>query len=379
MPNKRIFYAVHQVGFNANDGSSYSAVHGVQSVGMTTNFNLSQVFELGQIAIYANIEDLPDIQVSLSKCLDGWPLIYHEATKATTTTDPTLAGRSTSKCKFALSIFADTNNSAVGAPLVQAEMSGMFVNSVAYSFPLDSPFKEDVTLVGNNRIWGGNGLGAISVMFSGAFTTNTDAPANTNSVNQREHLLLSANSGLGVDNNSASADPNATVLPPDVFGINASGVNIKSNGADYDAHLVSIDISADLGREAINELGRKGPYHRYVTFPIAVDCSITVTSISGDMIQATESGIIASTSTCGIGTNLRNRTIRVATCEGTRIYLGLKNKLESVEYTGGDSTGGNVQVTYKFKTFNDFTVLHSGDPHASGATWWTNRSTYLVN
>ena len=56
MANNRIFYACQQVGLKP-DGSTdaFSVVHGVQSVGITTNFNLSQVFELGQISIYENI------------------------------------------------------------------------------------------------------------------------------------------------------------------------------------------------------------------------------------------------------------------------------------------------------------------------------------
>ena len=74
MANNRIFYAVQQVGFRpdgAADATNFTALHGVQSVGMTTNFNLSQVFELGQISIYENIEDIPDVEVSLTKVLDS--------------------------------------------------------------------------------------------------------------------------------------------------------------------------------------------------------------------------------------------------------------------------------------------------------------------
>ena len=33
-------------------------VHGLQSVGMTTNFNLEQAFQLGQLEIYENIEEV---------------------------------------------------------------------------------------------------------------------------------------------------------------------------------------------------------------------------------------------------------------------------------------------------------------------------------
>ena len=69
--------------------------------------------------------------------------------------------------------------------------------------------------------------------------------------------------------------------------------------------------------------------------------------------------------------------IRIATCEGTRIFLGDKNKLASVNYGGGDAGGGNVTVTYSYTTFNDFTVLHPQDPNPSGSGWWTNRKDFL--
>lgn len=381
--NKRIYYGCTQAGIRDVAAASYNAIHGLQSIGMTTNFNLQQIFEIGQIAVYANLEDLPDVDASLSKCLDGYPLIYHLATAGTTTTSPSLAGRSNSKCIFSMAVFSDTSNSANGTPISQIEMSGMFVASVGYNFPLDAPYTEDVRLVGNNKIWANDPKAtgvAIGTVFTGAFTTNTDAPLGTNTVQRRESMLFTKTSGLGVDSNSMYADPNCTILPPEVFGISASGTNEKSNGTDFDAHVAEIRVSTDLGRESINEQGRRGPYHRFATFPVEVSCDITVTSTSGDMISAVEAGIYAPTNAaCGVGSNLRDRTIRIAVCEGTRIYLGMKNKLDGVDHNGGDATGGNVSVTYRFKTYNDFTVIHSGDPHASGSTWWTNRSTYLTN
>ena len=56
MPNNRVFYAVQAVGIAPFGSTTYATVHGLQSVGITTTFNLEQVFELGQLAIYENIE-----------------------------------------------------------------------------------------------------------------------------------------------------------------------------------------------------------------------------------------------------------------------------------------------------------------------------------
>ena len=389
MANNRIYYAIHQVGIKEDGDTggfgSTDVLHGIQSVGMSTNFNLEQVFELGQLAIYENIENIPDVQIDLTKVLDGYPLIWHQATKGATTTSPTLAGRSTSKCIFGMSIFEDTQEAAEGAASSIVQCSGMYASSASYSLSRDGNFTESVTLVGNDKVWlntptYGRTLATLPTPnFSGQFSSTTDdAPIGYGGVNRRESLLF-ATTGTTLDINGAVADADATILPPEVFGITSSGTNELTNGV-YGAHINSISCSVDFGREQINELGRRGPYCRYIRFPTEVTCEIEVTSQSGDMVSATEEGIFTTGAGCGsdLG-NLLHRTIRLATCEGTRIYLGAKNKLSSVNYGGGDAGGENVNVTYSYSTFNDFTVIHSGDPHASGSAWWAARATYLVD
>lgn len=376
--NKRIYYAVHQVGLKEDgDAGSFTEAHGVQSVGMTTNFNLEQVFSVGQLSIYENIEGIPDVEVTLNKVLDGYPPLYLLATKDAPS--PTLAGRSNSKSIFGLSIFDDSLESATGSADSVVECSGMFVGSISYNFPLDDSSNEDITLVGNNKVWRNDpkitNPSITDPVFDGAFTS-LDAPIGLGGVSRRENIQFDFDPAEGLDVNGMVADSDATIMPPEVFGISNSGTNEKTNGQDFDAHFSSLTVSADLGREDINELGRKGPYSRTVTFPIEVTCEIEVTSTSGDMVSATEEGIYSTGAVaCEEGGNLADRTIRISTCEGTRIYLGTKNKLSSVNYSGGDAGGGNVSVSYTFTTFNDFTVMHSGDPNANFA--FSGRDTYL--
>ena len=78
MPNKRVFYACQAVVITAPSDPDNpqaavfdGAVKGVQSIGITTNFNLEQVFELGQIQIFENIEGVPDVEVTLEKIFAG--------------------------------------------------------------------------------------------------------------------------------------------------------------------------------------------------------------------------------------------------------------------------------------------------------------------
>jgi len=372
MPNNRIYYAVQSVGLQGDTtGGGYTAVHGLQSVGMTTNFNLDQVFEIGQLAIYENIEDIPDVEVTLTKALDGYPLLWHLAT--VDASSPTLAGRSTCKSYFALAIYPDTYDSASGDPSSLVQCSGMYVSSLSYNFPVEDSFTENVTLVGNDKVWMNDpkptNPNLVTPSFGGTtFHNNNDSPIGNAGVNRRQDLTF-------IHQN----DVDKTILPYEVDGISSSGTNEQSNGEDFDAHIQNITVSADFGRPELYELGRRAPYHRHIEWPVEITCEIVTTSSSGDMVSATEDGIYTTgTAACTDGSNLAAREIRIATCEGTRIYLGNDNKLASVNYGGGDAGGGNVTVSYTFTTFNNLTVIHSGDPNSNGGTWWDSRETWLT-
>jgi len=395
MANNRIFYAVQQVGLkpigDTYHGDAFRALHGVQSVGMTTNFNLSQVFELGQISIYENIEDIPDVEVSMTKVLDGAPLVYHEATR--TASSPTLSGRQNERSIFALAIWPDTEDSCNSSTQneSQCECSGMYVSSLSYSFPLEDSFTEDITLVGNHKVWaqdtriisGGATEAAYGVPlqdFVGAFTDAGESPSGTGGVNRRENILFGqSGAGFDPDSNGYHRDPDICSLPNYIPGINDNGTNTKDTNGNFGAHISNISCSTDLGREEIFELGRKAPYHRFASFPTEVTCEIEVTAISGDLISATEEGILSGVNAnpcVGDSGNLSDATIRIATCEGTRIFLGKKNKLASVNYGGGDAGGGNATVTYSFTTFNDMTVMHVNDPNPNFN--WSARATHVA-
>ena len=348
MPNRRVFYGVYCVGIATDGSTSYTPIHGLQSVGITTTFNLEQVFEIGQVNIYENIEGLPDIEVTMEKVLDGYPPIYILATRQGTSAS--LTGRSTPKCSIAMSVFNDSNDSASGTPNYEVNMSGMYISSVGWTFPVDGNFTESATLVGNNKVWKSS-----SFTFSGSLFNNLDEPLALSSglggVNRREDLLWEPNG-------SAATGSNYTILPggtAGVAGISSSGTNDVS--ATYrGAHVQRIAVNSSLGRTNINELGQRNPYFRYVEFPIEVTCEVEILSLNGDLVSATETGV------AGSGNNLVDKTIKIVCREGTILDLGTRNKLSNVSETAGDATGGNRSVTYTFSNFNYLRVLHVQDP-----------------
>ncbi|MHA2083040.1 MAG: hypothetical protein ACXABD_04740 [Candidatus Thorarchaeota archaeon] len=375
MANNRIYYPIQQVVFRKPGTTVFREAHGVQSVATTTTFNLEQAFELGQLAIYENIEGIPDVEVTMSKVLDGYPLLYLLAAASdadgANLAGPTLAQRAPAETMVQLGIWNETEEAVNGSPVTYVEMSGLTVSSVSYNFPLEDNFSEDVTLAGNTKVWNTYNPATCAVPWTVAeatgspnFADNSDAPIGSGGVNRRENMIFATDA-------SEADDADYTRLPSDIFGVKSDG---SKSGI---VHVSSITVSTDLAREDLFELGARSPYAKTVTFPVEVTCDFEVTSISGDQVNAIDD-CGGAAAICTNAQNLTDQTIRIATCEGTRIYLGTKNKLSSVSYGGGDAGGGNVSVTYSYQTFNDFTVLHSGDDfNALGQTWWGARSGYL--
>lgn len=404
MANKRILYATKKVGIgtvgsaggSSSAKGSFTQMHGIQSVGITTTFNLEQTFELGQLSIYENIEGIPDISIDVEKVLDGYCPVYVMATSrngSTTTgvdgkaTAATLIGRSKAQCDFCLSIYKDTaeiaTNTAAGGASDAAEtdvmMSGVFVNSVSYNVGIEGYATETVNLVGENKIWHNHSTAAGTVggrhkrpkWAAADFISGEESPLaltqGSGGVNRREDVIFDYPERTGTDARGTQApggfDVNGavsglgTILPRQLPGISTSGTNDRWNSTGG-AHIQSFSCSTDFGREDIFELGKKGRFHRFVPFPTEVTSEITIISQSGDLISATEAGVVDKANQA----NLNNESIRLQLREGLIVDLGTKNKLSNVSVTGGDAGGGNEEITYSYSNFNNFTVYHPQDP-----------------
>lgn len=338
-PNNRIFYACQAVAFGLFDENEISspaeltAAHGVQSVGINTSFNLEQAFELGQISIYENIEGLPDVEVTVEKVLDGYPLLYHLST--TGATDNSLVGRTKKRCNVSLGIYSDEKEFVSGVAPVSVFMSGMYVNSINYTFPTDGPSTESVTLVGNSKLWYTEPFRwlantATGLVGAGA-NAGKDFPIGSGGIQRREDVMMQN-----------------SIMPVSIYEVlgTAVGNNFDSSKQRPRAHIQNITISTDLGREEILELGHKEPYYRTATFPVEVTSEFEVIAVSGDFINAYSNG-----------DNTPEQPIMITLRDGSVYDLGTKNRLSSVNYTGGDAGGGNATMSYSFSTYNDLTVL----------------------
>ena len=342
--NKRIYYATQAVQLRPQDadlGSTggYQTPKGVQSVGMTTNFNLTQLFTMGQQELYDNVEGTPEVEVTMQKTLDGTLPLYllcMGGTVASNGSGKQLAELSTNRVDFRLGVYPDTAVSATGDPTYWVDCSGMYLSSIGYTLPIDGFAQEDITLVGNNKVWG---AGSAADHKTTAFNSTLTAKSPVRRVN---------------------VNVAGSTLPTGTAGIRAPSSRTDFGGAPY---FQSINVKANLGREAINELGRMAPYCRYVKFPLEITSEFSVIASDGDQVAASDfSGVTG----CGNSyTNLVDKEIKVLVCgtgvnDTLTIDLGTKNKLTSVNYTGADTTGGNATITYSFQTFNSFKVSVTG-------------------
>lgn len=385
--NKRIFYATQSINLqpvstgafdpiNYRDPSHYVKYSnwiqplGLQSAGISTTFNTEPVSQLGTLSIYTQVETSPEVEVTLSKLVDGTAPLYSLCTAWTDGSDVVSVNKditeiATNMVNVRFAVSKDTDSKASGTLSHHTLCSGMYLNSVSFTFPVDGNATEQVTLAGSRKIWGG------SVTVPGG--ANADALGELASlVVRRQHVAITgANVTLSTVRDATdkiSTAPAATMFP--------SGILVpykrQVNGRDDTPKVQNITVSASLNRENINELGFFGPYYKYTTFPIEVTSEFELVSVSGDYINANDFMVYdnadnpISEATCETDySNTPNEEIVIKVCGATSadalyLDLGKKNRLTSVNYTGGDTGGGNATVTYSYQTFNKFNVIPEG-------------------
>lgn len=297
MANNRVFYASHGVSVGG------TTVQGAQSVGVTTNFNLEQAFQLGQLALYDNIVVDPEVEVTVSKALDGQDTIWKLATGG-----GSLVANANDFSTLVIGVGDDTAESLTNTAGITC--TGMYISSLSYTFPVDGAFTEDVTFVGNSK----------------SLTGTVSAPSTSGATMlRRQHFLFGGD----------------TKLPSEVSG----------------NYLSSVTISAELGRESLYKLGQYAPYHRFVNFPLEVTCEFEVIATGIDPVECELDNIA-----CTGGSLPQKQEIVLTLCDGESssvaytFDLGDQNRLQSVSYAGGDTGGGNVTITYSYSTYNDLTI-----------------------
>lgn len=325
MANKRIFYATQALKLTpvSEDGDADTVIipGGVQSVGVNTNFNLEKVFQLGQLEQYDSIENNPEVEITINKVFDGTkPLFLIALGGVSNKSELSLVEGANNRVNMQLNVYNDTGYGSSGVPVAVLECTGLYASNFSYTFPTDGNITEEVTLVGTNKTWTA-GSASDSIF---ATPEKSKGIARRWKFNYDECLFPTGEGGM------------------------------------RDAVLSNVTVSMDLGREAIYTLGSYEPYLRFVNFPVEITTEITSIGTDGDFLSISE----AQYSCTGTST-VKDHAIKLAICgsgenDKLTIDLGNKHKLQSVNYTGGDTGGGNVEISYSFTTDNTFIMTAEG-------------------
>ena len=386
--NYRTYWAIEAIGTEAEGlGGTVTDVdfmQGVQSVGISTNFNLEQIFQLGQLEIYQDLEDIPDIEVTINRVIEGHTTLAYArcinpagwkaagagtvfGTSGETETTNVLTEVQNNKVDIGFVVNNDEDG-AVGDNdgLVFAWMSGMYVSSASFNFPSEGYFTEDITLVGNHQVWKDAGkMADVPVSKPPA-----DEDLDVGEVRRRESLYfedLPAPLGLKMMDNVTN-------------GLSAAAGDIG------DLAIANLTVSVDFGREPMYRLGQRLPYHRYVTFPVEVTSEIEayVTDVDDMIINAypEKNNVQKAAGDDGSSTHqlkfhIQDNAVTDPKTAGpagagadqaiTRhtFDLGKNNYLQSVTWNGLSTDGTNATITYSYRNFNKLDIASKKDGDAA--------------
>ena len=388
---KRIFFGSSALavkskyvsGFNTDgteittDGN-WTVPRGIQSVGFSTSVAFEPMFQLGQTEVYGRMEtQSPQVECTISKAIDGSQMLYTTLngghTAANNKSPAELAGN---QVQIALGVYAESVPYASGNTQAAVHCSGMYVSNVQIQLPLDGVATEQLTLVGDTRRW----LDSTNPI-AGNLGTDRDVIGSGSAPSSYQRWTL---------------DKNGSTLP----------LGVK----DYP--LQSVNVTMAIGREVIQELGTRGKYCRYATFPFEVTSEFEVIAgrhrTGDDGVSGSDQVLVVSgydfrnyagyacasdtkydTTSNGspsplgadgvdggeIDGGFRNQEIKVKLCGATTgdyltIDLGTKNRITSVNYAGGDTGGGNVTLTYSFQNYNYLQLDGVGSYATDPTTAW---------
>jgi len=341
---------------------SWKLLKGIQSVGFSTSAAFEPIFQMGQTELYGRTEtQAPEVEATISKAFDGRAPAYIELMGGTSVAyDKQPAELSSNHCELELAIFSENVPFASGTPESVVYCSGMYITNVSMTFPLDGMATEEITLVGDTRKW------------------LTDPVAGLTYASE-------------IDNGSGEAPG-----PYQKWSMDVLGSTLPSGIKDYPIQSVSVSMS--MGRESIGELGTRGKYCRYATFPFEVTTDFEVIAagkISARGVEPSNStsedvvvdgynfvndigleclsaskydmtpGVAPTSIDNGeIDIGFRDQEIKLIFCSdvGTlTIDLGTKCRATSQNYSGGDTGGDNVTLSYSFTSYNEFKLSGTGD------------------
>lgn len=325
--------------------SAHIRLDGVQSVGLSTSIDFNQIFELGYLQIFENIEGIPTCEVTIERNIpnNGYTM-YQIAAKNNGTTSYrgkyvndllNFGSNNQLAVRLAVNTFAQEVNGNNFAFCQIIHVEG-FTSSYSVNATTDGPVSESMTVIGTS----------VSILPSG-----------------NQNLVLVPSGGEGVIK---------TAYRGRDCSFRTAIVSGTAPTFEEEDRVQSFSLSVDVGREDLQELGRKQPYLRYANFPTEVTCDVEYNLDLGkkeDQNQVHTLSNMFQAFTDDDNCDINPASGYVVMLSGARVDCDSEGveqpagqtlicatsgaKLTSQSYTGGDTGGGPVTVSESYQAFNN--------------------------
>jgi hypothetical protein len=315
MGNKRVFYACQGLSLDGRP------LYGVQNLSISTDHNINVVENWGQLAISGVYADTPKSNSGFSRILGSGntDLIRFGAGIYGPAITGSLTGICTNHERELCVFFTADTEEGIGASSVGNVIGfkDVSVDSISYSINVDGFLTEDVQMIAYHK-------------------TNDSGMCDFGSLDFIDGSPPSGIKGIPIRRQHIQSFSVGEKAPPSAI-------------------ITDLNITIPFNIQTVEEFGtafsRHSNRYRYATFPIVSTYSVTAlyqNTPEFDNYLFSESGIA-----CNIIENLpQEENLSVSVCSNTMdIDLG-HCILQSVDYGGGDTAGGNATLTYNYYCYN---------------------------
>ena len=354
MSKNRVFYACQAVLYrkrNTKSGETYAYLDGAQSVGVNTTNESTSIVDIGRFQRRFRFENKNrSHEISISRVIPrgGQLFYYDESGSSIYETCHILAdanigsqGSNTYTDSTGLKnydiviIYGEDDTSLIknSTSFTKVSYKNCLLTNISYNIGVDEII-ENITLTSN------------IVKYDEGDTEVLPSTAQSGDTLKRQHILMSS-----------------TILPTEANEIFKLSSPLSVNGSDVFG-LQSINIEANISYTELNDIGIwRGAddetdvnQWRFINVPVEVTCSLVgvVRSIYPyeDILRLDK-------------TFDENKQIKIVAKAPSNQYfvwdLGTKNYLDNVSASGGDTGGGNVELTLSYKNDYSDLVHYKGD------------------
>jgi len=287
----RMYYALQSVQHNS------TPLYGIQSIGASSAGNVTPIFQLGMQGLYGSYSsDDEPIEITISKQLDGRPLIYD-----------TLTGGANDRIQFnfwtaAGEASGGNNDGQTDKSLVMPKYK---VSSVSYTFDVDGVGTEEVTIIGD---------------------------------------------GLTADNTLTRALMSSSIVSPADL---ATRARVKQINGGSPQGYQSVTFTYNLNLENLYTLGKFTAEERYSPGPSETTIEFVESVEYMEAMGSSAAETIGGCTQTAIGGGSPKS---IELCDGTKISV-LKAVSTSTSYAGGGTDGSPLLKTSSWTAYDDFAVV----------------------